>query len=169
MRRVLFVALALAVTPFVAGMAQSAQGLNCNNGQAPLYRSDSGTAHAHRGACVAPTPAPPPSCPATAALGQGTAGAYGTVMDGSTYVGLAGWCLTLSGTVSARVMTDASGNYAFTGLPAGSYTICEEIPSGWTETFPGSWGTACPTGYGWSFTLNDGDMGSFLNFLDVAQ
>jgi len=35
-------------------------------------------------------------------------------------------------------MTDVSGNYAFTDLPAGSYLVTEGYRSGWMETSPGT-------------------------------
>jgi hypothetical protein len=71
--------------------------------------------------------------------------------------------------VSATVATDAAGNYAVTGLPAGSYLVCETLQSGWTETFPGPWGASCPGGtYGWAFNLADGQEGSFVNFTNVV-
>src|SRR5262249_1498201 len=34
--------------------------------------------------------------------------------------------------------TDASGNYAFTGLAAGTYTVAEEGQPGWRQTAPAS-------------------------------
>jgi len=79
------------------------------------------------------------------------------------YSALANWCVQLSGTATA--LTDASGNYTFTGLPDGTYTVCELVQSGWQQTFPGS-GDTCPTGFGWTFTLV-GYSGSFVNFKNV--
>ncbi|MCS7466146.1 putative Ig domain-containing protein [Stieleria sp. ICT_E10.1] len=34
-------------------------------------------------------------------------------------------------------VTDENGNYAFSGLPGGTYYVREEIPPGWAQTFPG--------------------------------
>lgn len=44
----------------------------------------------------------------------------------------AGVSIALSGTVSATTATDANGNYSFTGLPNGSYTV---TPSSGSSTF----------------------------------
>jgi|SRR5579884_280148 hypothetical protein len=186
--RAFMVLLALCVAPFAVGAAQSPQGSNCDNGQGDEHRSAQGTAHAHHGQCLSQDPPPPPqpppppppppstgSCAVTAPLSLGTASITGTVSDGSNWAGLAGWCVQVTGTasatggaVSATVATDASGNYLVTGLPAGSYLVCEVLQSGWTETFPGSWSASCPGGtYGWAFSLADGQEGSFVNFTNV--
>ena len=37
-------------------------------------------------------------------------------------------------TGESRVVTDASGNYQFTGLAAGSYVVREVLQSGWSQT-----------------------------------
>ena len=53
-------------------------------------------------------------------------------------VGLAGWTINLKGpgangpTVST--VTDGSGNYSFTGLKAGTYTLSEVAQTGWHQT-----------------------------------
>lgn len=58
-------------------------------------------------------------------------------------VGLAGWNITINGTdtitntpVSITKTTDANGNYQFTGLTAGTYTITETLQNGWVQTAP---------------------------------
>ncbi|MFO1502612.1 MAG: SdrD B-like domain-containing protein [Steroidobacteraceae bacterium] len=57
-------------------------------------------------------------------------------------VGIAGVTLTLTGTdtlgnaVSRTVTTDASGNYSFTGLPAGTYAVAETQPAGFGSSTP---------------------------------
>ena len=58
-------------------------------------------------------------------------------------VGLAGWNITINGTdtitntlVSMTTTTDANGNYNFTGLTAGTYTITETLQNGWVQTAP---------------------------------
>lgn len=48
---------------------------------------------------------------------------------------LVSWSLTLTSGEPEGV-TDADGNYAFTGLPAGDYTIRQIKDSGWVCTFP---------------------------------
>lgn len=117
--------------------------------------------------CAVQAPPPPPSCPVTAPSTAGSLYIEGQVLlDASPWPGLADWCIHLTGTVDAVVLTLASGNYRFTGLPSGTYTVCEDVKAGWVETFPTS-GTACPTGFGWSFPLN-GASASFNNFWNVT-
>jgi hypothetical protein len=57
--------------------------------------------------------------------------------------GLAGWNITINGTdsitgttVNQTTTTDANGNYNFTGLTAGTYTISETPKDGWVQTAP---------------------------------
>ena len=116
-----------------------------------------------------PTPVPPPvdtlptppdtqPTPPPASVGElwGT-----TFIDyvGNGYwnwpdVGVGGWVVEISGPVSLSMTTGVNGDYAFTGLPAGTYTICQvgqEVPqAGWTQTAPLS-GTACTNG-GFGYT-----------------
>ncbi len=49
---------------------------------------------------------------------------------------LSGWTVQLGGTNSQTVTTDASGNYTFTGLCNGNYTIKETLQTGWKQTLP---------------------------------
>ena len=97
--------------------------------------------------------------------GTGTASIDGQVfLDAApSWPGLAGWCVGLSGPVSATAVTDASGNYLFSGLPAGTYTVCETVQSGWHQTFPTS-GPPCATGFGWTITVMDGGGASVIWF-----
>jgi len=48
--------------------------------------------------------------------------------------GLQGWTIHLSNGQNA--VTDQFGNYCFTNLPAGSYTVTEQNQTGWTQTLP---------------------------------
>jgi hypothetical protein len=51
--------------------------------------------------------------------------------------GLQGWTITLTnlgGSVTETAVTDANGNYSFTGLDRGIYTISETEQSGWMPT-----------------------------------
>src|SRR5690349_406375 len=205
--RALIVVLALVATPFLAGVSQSLNGSNCDNGLGDEHRSDSGMVHAHRGLCAveAPPPdadgdgvpdsldqcpdtppgttvdasgcpvAPPPGCANT--VGTGTAKVLGQVFvdDGLTFPYLAGWCVELrdgSGAVVATAVTsgvalDMEGNnYAFTGIPAGTYTVCEVLPANttWHETTPTS-GPDCGGGvFGVTVTLTDGSAADFIWF-----
>src|SRR5437588_2305993 len=114
-----------------------------------------------------PPPAPTPTCSVTAPSTSGALTIDGRVQLGADpWPGLANWCIQLNGTVTATMLTDGSGNYTFTGLPDGTYTVCEVVQSGWQQTFPGS-GDTCPTGYGWTFTLV-GYSGSFGHFKNGA-
>src|SRR5881397_3838409 len=115
-----------------------------------------------------PLPPPPPvsggGCVSSPAAG-GTASIDGQVyVDASpSYPGLAGWCVQVTGPVTAAAVTDSYGNYWFPGLPAGTYTVCETVQAGWHETFPTS-GPACATGFGWTITVKDGFGASYIWF-----
>ena len=50
--------------------------------------------------------------------------------------GISGRTITLQGPMSRSVTTDSAGNYAFTGLEAGQYTVRDSIPQGWAQTVP---------------------------------
>ena len=88
----------------------------------------------------------------------------GKVFDVATGLGLSGWSVDLSGSVSATALTDGNGNYSFT-VPAGTYTVCEGMPlPGWTNTFPPN-GPTCPFGLGYGpFILLAGQSASLNNF-----
>jgi hypothetical protein len=45
----------------------------------------------------------------------------------------------------ATTSTDASGNYSFVGLPAGTYSVNEAVPSGWKETANRGAGSSGPS------------------------
>ena len=120
-----------------------------------------------------PTLPPPPPPPPTSACGSAPAGGGTVSIDGQVYQdfapwsGLQGWCVQLSGPVSGSVVTDASGNYLFTGLPAGTYTVCEVLQATWRESFPAS-GPGCAGGFGYTMTLIDGSGASFIDFANVT-
>ena len=65
---------------------------------------------------------------------------------------LAGWTIVLVGTnglgnaVSATTTTGVNGEYSFTGLAPGSYTVSEQQQTGWTQTAGGA-----------TFTLTSGE------------
>ncbi len=67
-----------------------------------------------------------------------TASIAGTVVDDAGK-GIAGVTITLTGTdalgspVSMTTTTDANGNYVFTGLLAGTYTVTESQPTGYDD------------------------------------
>jgi hypothetical protein len=109
--------------------------------------------------------------------GSGTAKVTGQVFQdvAPDYLGLMGWCVDLTGSdvagnpVTGSVLTDASGNFVFSGLSAGTYTVCEEVQSGWTQDFPPSPqnGAVCATGFGYQFSVTDGAEAGFNNFGNV--
>jgi hypothetical protein len=171
-KRVLIVLFALVATPFLVGASQgqghdaahcakrAAQhpGKEINKCDAPPTDPPPG-----------PQPTPQPSCVASAL------GPTGSRIDGMVYndastgrTALANWCVQLTGTVTASALTDLSGNYFFAGLPDGDYTVCEDLQTGWVQTFPqSSWGAACPGGFGWSFSLSGGTGAGWVNFGNV--
>jgi len=55
--------------------------------------------------------------------------------------GLPNWTINLTGASTLSVTTDGHGNYCFTDLPAGTYTVSEAIQTGWQQTAPPSPGT----------------------------
>ncbi|MBI5214348.1 MAG: carboxypeptidase regulatory-like domain-containing protein [Ignavibacteriae bacterium] len=48
--------------------------------------------------------------------------------------GLAGWVINLTGSATASATTDANGNYSFSNLTSGTYTVREVAQNGWTQT-----------------------------------
>ena len=178
---------ALVATPLVMGVSQGLPGKSsCSNGSGTVNRSPQGTAHAHKGLCAPQDPPPPTGGGSGGTGGTGSGGTGGTggtggacgngvvsagtasidgqvFVDASPWPGLAGWCVQLSGSVTATATTDANGNYTFTGLPAGTYTVCEVLQTGWRETFPAS-GASCGGAFGYEITLTDGAGASFIWF-----
>jgi streptogramin lyase len=62
-------------------------------------------------------------------------------LDPTFEPGIAGWEIQLmdsSGNVVATTTTDANGDYAFTGLQSGTYTVAEVQALGWIPTVPAS-------------------------------
>jgi hypothetical protein len=88
-------------------------------------------------------------------------------LDAAPWPGLGNWCVQLFGPVSGSVATDASGTYLFSGLPAGTYTVCEVLQTSYHETFPGD-GPGCASGFGYSMTLMDGSSASFIDFANLT-
>ena len=103
------------------------------------------------------TPQPPPPPP------PGSVSIDGTVYNEATWAGLQGWTVTVSGPVNSSTVTDDSGHYLFSGIPAGAYTVCEQVQTGWSQDFP-TMAAACPSGKGYNFTLDAGGSGSFVDF-----
>jgi len=173
--RVPILILALAATPFVAAAAQGQAAVKdpeqCAVADAHRQSTSSAQQHAtdslgrSRRGCAplvtAPTaqPSDPPS--------DGTISITGGVYNDATGAPLSGWVVTLSGPVSGSAVTDGSGAYGFSNLPAGTYAICEQVLDGWTEAYP-SGGQSCDTGFGFSFSLVDGQSAMYVNFYNAA-
>jgi hypothetical protein len=127
-----------------------------------------GTAVDASGCPLPSTPPPPPPPTSGGCVNSGPAGGTASIdgqvfVDASPWPGLQGWCVQANGPVSASAVTDASGNYLFPGLPAGTYTVCETVQTGWHQTFPTS-GPSCPNGFGWTISVMDGGGASFIWF-----
>jgi hypothetical protein len=81
-------------------------------------------------------------------------------IDPQVDLGLSGWTITLhdaNGNVVGTQVTDAQGNYCFTNLAAGNYTVSETNQPGWTQTYPAS-GT-----HGVTLAPGGGAMATFAN------
>lgn len=60
----------------------------------------------------------------------------GNGRKGSQEPGLSGWTIKIKGNngYTSQAITDAQGNYSFTGLPAGNYQVSEVMQNGWKQT-----------------------------------
>ena len=81
--------------------------------------------------------------------------------------GIENWWIMLSGPVSATIATDAAGNYSFTGLPAGTYTVCEGQRFGWIQTAPQT-ESACASGLGYTIVITEGQSVDHQDFGNVG-
>ena len=172
MKRVFIGLVTLVAMPFVAGVSQvrSNPGLGHDAAHCAMRTSLHPGTDVNKCDPPAPPPVvqpPSPSCLASAPSNSGTLTIEGRVSHATApYSGLQSWCVQLTGTVTATAVTpDTSGKYIFSGLPDGTYTVCEVVQSGWQQTFPGT-GDTCPTGFGWTFTLV-GYSGSYVDFKNV--
>ncbi len=136
--RAFIVVLALVATPFLAGISQSPNGSDCDNGLGDEHRSDSGQVHAHQGLC-APQPQPPPPSCGSSDLVTGIATIRGQLfINQAPFALLGGWCVELqdasSGAVVGTALTTATSldgvggdNFLFVNVPAGAYVMCEQL------------------------------------------
>lgn len=76
--------------------------------------------------------------------------------DGGSETGLSDWTIHIFNATGFHqtTTTDGSGNYSFSGLAAGAYTVCEELQSGWTQTYPSSGPDCTAYGDGRGYTVN---------------
>jgi uncharacterized protein (DUF2141 family) len=71
--------------------------------------------------------------------------------------GISGWKIKISGAKTDSTTTDESGNYSFTNLKAGNYTVSESQQAGWTQTLPANNGS-------YLVSVTTGTTSSELNF-----
>jgi hypothetical protein len=75
---------------------------------------------------------------------------------------LSGWTIQLAGPTSGTVVTDANGQFCFSGLPAGTYTVSEVNQPGWIQS--------APAGGSYTVTVGPGIGGlAFGNYRCVAD
>lgn len=186
--RALIVLLALVATPYVAGVSQGRPGQHGQSGQhgqkndravrkSSTRSSSERTARTDAGDCdqqgqhegsdegcgSAPPPPPPPPPPTGAEI-------HGSVwldanMNGvrePAEVGVPNWSILLNGAIAT--VTDAAGNYALTGLAAGTYEVCQVTAFNWFQTFPTA-GNGCG-GFGYSVTVSQGQVVMGIDFAD---
>ena len=119
---------------------------------------------------------PPPDC--VNSPGTGTGMVLGQVFvddPAQNFPYLAGWCVqvrdasgaVIATTVTSGISLDIEGNnYVITGVPAGTYTVCEVLPanSTWHETTPAS-GPDCGGGvFGLIAVVMEGGAADLLWF-----
>jgi len=74
--------------------------------------------------------------------------------------GLPGWTIDLldaTGAIVATTVTDANGDYSFSDVGPGTYTVQEELQPGWIQTYPAPPGT-------YRVTVTSGSDQTGLNF-----
>lgn len=82
----------------------------------------------------------------------------GDCVQGSTEPGLAGWTIVLNpGGYTA--VTDVYGNYYFTGIPPGTYTVSEQLQPSWIQV--------CPPSGTYNITLGVNQVISGLDFGNI--
>ena len=69
---------------------------------------------------------------------------------------LSGVTINLNGAATGTMVTGADGSYSFGSLLDGTYTVCEVVQSGWTQTFPVT-GASCAGGStGYTVVVSNG-------------
>ncbi len=124
---------------------------------------------------------PPTGCVNSTGTGTGTVQGQVFVDDPTqNFPYLAGWCVEVrdaNGAVIATGVTNGAAldiegnNYIITGVPAGTYSVCEVLPPNttWHETSPTS-GPDCGGGvFGQTAIVMDGGTADFLWFGNLLQ
>ena len=154
--RVLTALIVLVATPFIVSVAQDPR-----SGTVPVDMNQCVQEGQHRGDDCG-VPLPPPNSAEIHGMVFGDVNGNGILDLGE--LGIEGWLITVSGPVNVTLATDVVGNFTFTGLPAGAYTVCEASRFPYMfETVPTS-GPACPFGVGYAITLADGQVVTGLLF-----
>ena len=107
---------------------------------------------------VAPNQPPPPPPPSA-----GGVSITGHIWNDVSGAGLSGWTVQIFGPVNTSTVSNASGAYSFTGLPDGTYTVCENLVAGWSQVYP-TMSADCGNGMGYNFTILPGGGASFVDF-----
>jgi hypothetical protein len=148
MRRSL-VALALAISPFVASVSKAQAPASTGNGSRPMCAKDPGnpspTGEANR----------TKKCPPVASGKVTISGIvffdlepYDGIYDPENEIGIAGWTVLLTGPTGQLTYNTATdpnnpGAFIFADLHSGAtYTLCVQPQPGWTQTAPTS-GATC--------------------------
>jgi hypothetical protein len=72
------------------------------------------------------------SCSVTISIAEAHSCISGYTLNACTNTGLSGWTVLLTnGSYTVSTTTDASGKYQFCGLSPGSYTVRENVKTGW--------------------------------------
>jgi hypothetical protein len=83
---------------------------------------------------------------------------FGTVWS-PTAPGVLGGSVQLTGTVSQTITADFTGHFTFTGLPAGTYSVCLVPPTFLHQTFPANNGCYTATLGGTVFAVSGLNFG----------
>jgi len=81
----------------------------------------------------------------------------------ATELGIPNWSVMLDGTTVPAVQTDGNGDYAFTGLASGTYTVCEGQRFAYFQTAPQT-GTACGSGVGYTIVVTGSEVRAGVDF-----
>lgn len=178
MFRVLTVVAALVATPLAVSAAQQRDQCDkpVNPGKSGASQGQAQDAHARNAARKCPPapvpppadtqPTPPPPSAVGELWGQVFQDADSNLMWSWGDFALGGVTVDLFGPVTRSMVSDPQGNYAFTQLPAGTYTVCVHVP--WpdpalvAQTVPFG-GSLCSSGLlGYSRTLPEGQAIRFI-------